>query len=105
MHTKQEVAAIQQFCAEVGTLVFPQSPALVEQTAIEELHKFFREYPLVGTKKVIIGRAESSDAIAALCENGTLQIGSVAKEDDGYEIQTVDGDIVVAGANPRAVLQ
>ncbi|MBE6884618.1 MAG: hypothetical protein E7487_08445 [Ruminococcaceae bacterium] len=104
MYTTKEMNYIRTFCADIGEIVFPQEMELVEKTAVEEVRKFFGGYKSVGSKKLIIGRACNSEIIEGLCKNDTLKIAEVSEKDDGYEIKTVGEDIVIAGANPRAVL-
>ncbi|MBE6884620.1 MAG: hypothetical protein E7487_08455 [Ruminococcaceae bacterium] len=104
MYTSQERKYIKSFYAELGEIIFPKNPDKVEKTAMEVLEKLFRGYQTEGSKKLIIGRACNSEVIEGLCKSGELKIGEVSELDDGYEIKTIGEDIVIAGANPRAVL-
>ena len=104
MYTVQEQRYIEKFCREIGKFVFPSEIETVEKTAIDELKKFFRGYKLTGQKTLMIGRVCNCEAIAARCKNGEMQIGEVSSQDDGYEIKSIENELLIAGANPRAVL-
>ena len=104
MYTVKEQRYIEAFCREIGRLVFPAELETVEKTAMEELKKFFRGYRLAGQKTLIIGRVCNCEAIAARCKSGEMRIGEVCEQDDGYEIKSIGSELLIAGANPRAVL-
>lgn len=95
-------------------LVLPDEPDIVERTAAQELSRFLERAgtPLAAlpesassaSRRLLLGRAASLRAAAALCERGVLAICAVSAEDDGYQLRQVGDDIVIAGANPRGVL-
>gem|GEM_PF-6110531 len=55
-------------------------------------------------KKIVLGTIKSSCRIKIITKEGTLKIGNVSSEDDGFHLKSVGPDMVMAVANPRGVL-
>jgi len=95
-------------------IVVPDEADLVEQTAADMMQRFLAKAPVTalivkeseaaGDKRFLLGRDASLKAISALGDSKDIDIREVSAEDDGFHLKQVGNDIVVAGANPRAVL-
>lgn len=102
--SRKEKEYVRTFCSKIGKIVTMENPDRVENTVCAELRKFFGGYALSGKGKLIVGKTSDCKDIAKLCEEGKLTIGDVSELDDGFEIKQIGDDVVVAGANSRAVL-
>jgi len=87
---------------------------VVEQTAAQALQRFLEKAAIPaaivtesqskGKKRFLLGRESGLKAIEELGDAGELRVRDISAEDDGFHLKQVGDDIVVAGANPRAVL-
>ena len=87
---------------------------LVENTAAEELKKFFGKAGLdikivpesksTGVKRFLLGRESNLKAIKEYGDSGELKIRDVFPKDDGFHLKRIGEDVAIAGANPRGVL-
>jgi hypothetical protein len=95
-------------------IVLSDHPDIVENTAAEELQRFLGKAALSirivpesrsgGKRRFLLGRDTNQRAIARYCDSGDLGIRDVSAEDDGFHLERIGADVVVAGANPRGVL-
>jgi len=87
---------------------------VVEQTAAQALQRFLEKAAIPaaivtesqskGQKRFLLGRESGLKAIEELGDAGELSVRDISAADDGFHLKQVGDDIVVAGANPRAVL-
>jgi len=95
-------------------IVLGDNRGLVEEAAAQELKEFLArvhvnlkivpENDASSGEKIILGTIKSSCRIKTITKEGTLKIGNVSSEDDGFHLKSVGPDMVMAGANPRGVL-
>jgi len=121
--TKKEKEIVSAFCAPLCEIVGPTPTEPAEQTALEEANRFFGtvikqaasnvDNPLRNetdaiktgkTGRLILGQVSTNPEIAALCRAGVIKIDTVDAMDDAYQLCCHGDDIIIAGANHRAVL-
>jgi len=95
-------------------IVVAEDCDLVENTAAQMMQRFLAKASLsvaivtesqaAGDKRIFLGQESDLAALKALGDSKDINIRDVSAEDDGFHLKQVGDDIVVAGANPRAVL-
>ncbi|MBP0990202.1 MAG: hypothetical protein J5874_03375 [Oscillospiraceae bacterium] len=101
--TETEKMRVRDFCAGYGTLCVSKAKEPAESTVITEANKFFGRY-LNGEGKIIIGQVSTNELIAEACRENSIDIDKISAEDDAYQIKKIGKNILIAGANARAVL-
>ena len=101
--TETEKTRVRDFCEEYGTLCVSKAKEPAENTALDEARNFFGSY-LNGNGKIIIGQTSTNELITELCRKNAIDIDKFSVEDDAYQIKKIGKDIIIAGANARAVL-
>ena len=100
--------------SQTCTVVLPDKPDKIEQTAAHLLSRFlkagglivqiFTESQAPAGCRICLGRLDDCFAIRLAEQQGQLAIGCISDQDDGTQIRHVGRDILIAGSNSRGVL-